>query len=34
MPVNDRFPLDVLAECRCYHDLRRRRFVEYVMLDG
>jgi 23S rRNA (adenine2503-C2)-methyltransferase len=36
MPVNDRFPLDdVLAECRRYHDLRRRKvFVEYVMLDG
>jgi 23S rRNA (adenine2503-C2)-methyltransferase len=36
MPVNDRFPLDdVLAECRRYHDLRRRKvFVEYVMLSG
>jgi 23S rRNA (adenine2503-C2)-methyltransferase len=36
MPVNDRFPLDdVLAECRRYHDRRRRKvFVEYVMLDG
>ena len=36
MPVNDRYPLeDVLAECRRYHALRRRKvFVEYVMLDG
>jgi 23S rRNA (adenine2503-C2)-methyltransferase len=36
MPVNDRYPLeDVLAECRRYHELRRRKvFVEYVMLDG
>ena len=36
MPVNDRFPLDdVLAECRRYYDLRRRKvFVEYVMLNG
>jgi 23S rRNA (adenine2503-C2)-methyltransferase len=36
MPVNDRYPLaDVLAECRRYFDLRRRRvFVEYVMLRG
>jgi 23S rRNA (adenine2503-C2)-methyltransferase len=36
MPVNDRYPLDdVLAECRRYHDLRRRKvFVEYVMLAG
>jgi 23S rRNA (adenine2503-C2)-methyltransferase len=36
MPVNDRFPLeDVLAECRRYVELRRRKvFVEYVMLDG
>jgi 23S rRNA (adenine2503-C2)-methyltransferase len=36
MPVNDRFPLeDVLAECRRYHGLRRRKvFVEYVMLAG
>jgi 23S rRNA (adenine2503-C2)-methyltransferase len=34
MPVNDRFPLeDVLAECRRYVELRRRKvFVEYVML--
>jgi len=36
MPVNERFPLaDVLAECRRYFELRRRRvFVEYVMLRG
>jgi 23S rRNA (adenine2503-C2)-methyltransferase len=36
MPVNDRYPLDaVLAECRRYVDLRRRRvYVEYVMLAG
>jgi 23S rRNA (adenine2503-C2)-methyltransferase len=36
MPVNDRYPLDeVLAECRHYVELRRRRvFVEYVMLAG
>jgi 23S rRNA (adenine2503-C2)-methyltransferase len=36
MPVNDRYPLaDVIAECRRYHELRRRRvFVEYVMLAG
>jgi 23S rRNA (adenine2503-C2)-methyltransferase len=36
MPVNDRYPLeDVLAECRRYFALRRRRvFVEYVMLGG
>jgi 23S rRNA (adenine2503-C2)-methyltransferase len=36
MPVNDRYPLgDVLAECRRYHELRRRKvFVEYVMLRG
>ncbi len=36
MPVNDRYPLDdVLAECRRYHVLRRRKvFVEYVMLAG
>jgi 23S rRNA (adenine2503-C2)-methyltransferase len=36
MPVNDRYPLpDVLAECRRYVELRRRRvFVEYVMLGG
>jgi 23S rRNA (adenine2503-C2)-methyltransferase len=35
MPVNDRYPLeDVLAECRRYFALRRRKvFVEYVMLD-
>ena len=36
MPVNDRYPLEeVLAECRRYFDLRRRKvFVEYVMLAG
>jgi 23S rRNA (adenine2503-C2)-methyltransferase len=36
MPVNDRYPLvDVLAECRRYVELRRRKvFVEYVMLRG
>ena len=36
MPVNDRYPLpDVLAECRRYFELRRRKvFVEYVLLDG
>ena len=36
MPVNDRYPLaDVLAECRRYVALRRRRvFIEYVMLAG
>jgi 23S rRNA (adenine2503-C2)-methyltransferase len=36
MPVNDRYPLaDVLAECRRYHELRRRKvFVEYVLLGG
>jgi 23S rRNA (adenine2503-C2)-methyltransferase len=36
MPVNDRFPLAaVLAECRRYAALRRRRvFVEVVMLAG
>ena len=36
MPVNDRYPLtDVLAECKRYHTLRRRKvFVEYVMLAG
>ena len=36
MPVNERYPLsDVLAECRRYFDLRRRKvFVEYVMLAG
>ncbi|HEY7208372.1 MAG TPA: 23S rRNA (adenine(2503)-C(2))-methyltransferase RlmN [Gaiellaceae bacterium] len=34
MPVNDRYPLaDVVAECRRYVSLRRRRvFVEYVLL--
>jgi 23S rRNA (adenine2503-C2)-methyltransferase len=36
MPVNDRYPLPtVLAECRRYFELRRRKvFVEYVMLAG
>jgi 23S rRNA (adenine2503-C2)-methyltransferase len=36
MPVNERYPLpDVLAECRRYFTLRRRKvFVEYVMLAG
>jgi 23S rRNA (adenine2503-C2)-methyltransferase len=36
MPVNDRYPLAaVLAECRRYFELRRRKvFVEYVMLAG
>jgi 23S rRNA (adenine2503-C2)-methyltransferase len=36
MPVNDRYPLDdVLAECRRYVELRRRKvFVEYVLLTG
>jgi 23S rRNA (adenine2503-C2)-methyltransferase len=36
MPVNDRYPLpDVLAECRRYFELHRRKvFVEYVMLAG
>jgi 23S rRNA (adenine2503-C2)-methyltransferase len=36
MPVNERYPLDeVLAECRRYVELRRRKvFIEYVMLDG
>jgi 23S rRNA (adenine2503-C2)-methyltransferase len=36
MPVNARYPLaEVLAECRRYFDLRRRKvFVEYVMLAG
>jgi len=36
MPVNDRYPLDeVVAECRRYVELRRRKvFVEYVMLAG
>jgi 23S rRNA (adenine2503-C2)-methyltransferase len=36
MPVNDRYSLaDVLAECRRYVALRRRRvYVEYVMLRG
>ena len=36
MPVNDRYPVArILAECRRYFELRRRRvFVEYVMLAG
>jgi 23S rRNA (adenine2503-C2)-methyltransferase len=36
MPVNDRYPLaDVIAECRRYVSLRRRKvFVEYVLLSG
>ena len=36
MPVNERYPLaDVLAECKRYFKLRRRKvFVEYVMLRG
>ncbi|MGN6430474.1 MAG: 23S rRNA (adenine(2503)-C(2))-methyltransferase RlmN [Gaiellaceae bacterium] len=36
MPVNDRYPLrEVVAECRRYVELRRRKvFVEYVMLGG
>jgi len=36
MPVNDRYPLaDVLAECRRYVAVRRRKvFIEYVMLAG
>jgi 23S rRNA (adenine2503-C2)-methyltransferase len=36
MPVNARYPLaEVLAECRRYFGLRRRKvFVEYVMLAG
>jgi 23S rRNA (adenine2503-C2)-methyltransferase len=36
MPIQDRYPLaDVLAECRRYVELRRRKvFVEYVMLAG
>jgi 23S rRNA (adenine2503-C2)-methyltransferase len=36
MPVNERYPLhEVLAECRRYFELRRRKvFVEYVMLRG
>jgi 23S rRNA (adenine2503-C2)-methyltransferase len=36
MPVNERYPLeDVLAECRRYVELRRRRvYIEYVMLAG
>jgi len=36
MPVNERYPLtEVVAECRRYFELRRRKvFVEYVMLAG
>ena len=36
MPVEERYPLvDVLAECRRYVSLRRRKvFVEYVLLAG
>jgi 23S rRNA (adenine2503-C2)-methyltransferase len=36
MPVNERYPLeDVLAECRRYFEVRRRKvFVEYVLLAG
>jgi 23S rRNA (adenine2503-C2)-methyltransferase len=36
MPVNDRYPLeDIVAECRRYFELRRRKvFVEYVLLAG
>jgi 23S rRNA (adenine2503-C2)-methyltransferase len=36
MPVNDRYPLEeVIAECRRYVELRRRKvFVEYVLLAG
>ncbi|HEY6150430.1 MAG TPA: 23S rRNA (adenine(2503)-C(2))-methyltransferase RlmN [Gaiellaceae bacterium] len=36
MPVNERYPLEhVLAECRRYFELRRRKvFIEYVMLAG
>lgn len=36
MPVNDRYPLDVvLAECRRYVELRHRKvYIEYVMLEG
>ena len=36
MPVNEPYPLtEVLAECRRYFELRRRKvFVEYVMLAG
>jgi len=36
MAVNDRYPLaDVLAECRRYFELRRRKvFIEYVLLAG
>jgi 23S rRNA (adenine2503-C2)-methyltransferase len=36
MPINERYPLgEVLAECRRYFELRRRKiFVEYVLLAG
>jgi 23S rRNA (adenine2503-C2)-methyltransferase len=36
MPVNDRYALEeVLAECRRYVELRRKKvFIEYVMLGG
>jgi 23S rRNA (adenine2503-C2)-methyltransferase len=36
MPVNERYPLaEVVAECRRYFELRRRKvFVEYVLLAG
>jgi 23S rRNA (adenine2503-C2)-methyltransferase len=36
MPVNEKYPLaDVLAECRRYFELHRRKvFVQYVMLAG
>jgi 23S rRNA (adenine2503-C2)-methyltransferase len=36
MAINDRYPLaDVLAECRRYFELRRRKvFIEYVLLAG
>src|SRR6266496_2607608 len=36
MPVNERYPLEeVVAECRRYAELRRRKvFVEYVLLAG
>ncbi len=36
MPVNDRYPLaDVLAACRRWHEVRRRRvYIEYLMLAG
>jgi 23S rRNA (adenine2503-C2)-methyltransferase len=36
MPVNERYPLaEILAECRRYFELRRRKvFIEYVLLAG